>query len=47
MVVDPWGRIIAKVEEGSKGFSIVNLSKQHIQNVRDQIPMSQHRRLMI
>lgn len=44
LIVDPWGQIVARKEEGV-GLIYAKLDKKQIESVRTQIPMAQHRRL--
>lgn len=44
LVVDPWGRVLADLNL-SEGFEVVELSREAISKVRQQIPMISHRRL--
>lgn len=44
LVVDPWGEVLCDMNNG-QSVSIITLSKPKIQQVRQQIPMSNHRRL--
>ena len=47
LIVDPWGRVIAQVEELKPGFRIETLKREQIDSVRRQIPMKYHRRLPV
>lgn len=44
LVVDPWGRVMAELEE-SPQIRVVELDRQLIEKARTQIPMAGHRRL--
>ena len=44
LVVDPWGKVIARAET-SPSVVIATLAKELVENVRRQIPMKSHRRL--
>lgn len=44
MAIDPWGQILVQLEK-SPSVEIVTLSRQRIAEVRQQIPMKEHRRL--
>lgn len=44
LVVDPWGRVIEDLAQEPR-VKIVEIQKDEISKVRQQIPMSQHRRL--
>lgn len=44
MAISPWGQIVAEKNSGV-GLVYVELNKNDIQSVRDQIPMKNHRRL--
>jgi predicted amidohydrolase len=44
LAVDPWGRILAELEE-SPQIRVVELDRQQIVKARTQIPMAGHRRL--
>jgi deaminated glutathione amidase len=43
MVIDPWGQVIAQVEEG-EGIAVANLEPERLAQVRQQLPALQHRR---
>ena len=43
MVVDPWGEVLARQEEG-EGVVMVELDPERIASVRKQLPALQHRR---
>ncbi len=45
MIIDPWGQVIASVNDSNEGFALATLSKSKIESVRRQIPMKNHRRL--
>ena len=48
MIIDPWGRILAEVENvpSSSGQTIIaDISVEEIRRVRAQMPLSSHRRL--
>ncbi|MFZ4403022.1 MAG: nitrilase-related carbon-nitrogen hydrolase [Pseudobdellovibrionaceae bacterium] len=44
MIVDPWGQVITVADQQNPQIITATLSKNKIQQVRQQIPMSQHRR---
>jgi len=44
LVVDPWGRVLADLDM-KQGLQVVELNKDAISKVRQQIPMKSHRRL--
>lgn len=44
LVIDPWGNIVASLESGV-GVLSVSLDRGFLQKVRQQIPMSHHRKL--
>lgn len=44
LLIDPWGQIIQTKTEGI-GCFFAELDRNHIQNVRKQIPMKTHRRI--
>ncbi len=44
LVVDPWGRVLVDMDK-KPGLSMVELSRESITQVRQQIPMKLHRRL--
>lgn len=44
LVVDPWGDVLCDMNNG-QGVSVITLSKSKIKQVRQQIPMANHRRL--
>lgn len=43
LVIDPWGAVLLELKQN--GTQVIEIAKSEIQRVRDQIPMSQHRRL--
>jgi nitrilase len=44
MVIDPWGEVLARVEEGP-GLAVADLDPQRLATVREQLPAWRHRRL--
>ena len=42
MIIDPWGKVISRVENGS-GWATAILDKDHIAEIRSNIPLSSHR----
>jgi predicted amidohydrolase len=42
MIVDPWGKVLAKVVKG-KGIAIADLDISYVDRVRANIPMREHR----
>ena len=44
LVVDPWGEVLASVEEGP-GVAVADLDHTRLADVRQQLPALQHRRL--
>jgi len=44
LVVDPWGEVLACVEEGP-GVAVADVDLQRLADVRQQLPALQHRRL--
>ena len=44
MIVDPWGEVIATVEEGS-GLALAEIDLEHLKEVRASMPVERHRRL--
>jgi predicted amidohydrolase len=44
LVIDPWGTVIARVEDGV-GIACANLDLEHLRRVREQLPALRHRRL--
>ena len=46
MIVDPWGEVMALQEEG-EGVVFADLSRRHLQSIRRQFPVLQHRRGML
>jgi len=44
MVIDPWGEVLARVEEGP-GVAVADLDPQRLATVRQQLPAWRHRRL--
>lgn len=45
LVVEPWGAVAEKLSPDRSEGRVVTLSKAKIQKAREQIPMSQHRRI--
>jgi nitrilase len=44
MIVDPWGHVVAKASDGP-GVVTSRIDARRVKQVRDQIPVHQHRRL--
>ena len=44
MIIDPWGKVLAKLEEG-EGIITAQLDYNHLQHIRQQLPALQHRKL--
>jgi predicted amidohydrolase len=44
MIVDPWGRILAEVEEG-EGFACADIDLEALHELRAKMPVQSHRRL--
>ena len=44
MIIDPWGKVLAKLEEG-EGIITAQLNYKHLQHIRQQLPILQHRKL--
>jgi predicted amidohydrolase len=44
MVIDPWGQVLACVEEG-EGLAMAEIDPARLAQVRGQLPALQHRRL--
>jgi len=47
LVVEPWGNVLLRLHAHEKQTSVCSLSKAKIEQVREQIPMAQHRRVSI
>jgi len=45
LVVNPWGEVLLDIEEEGPAVEVVTLAPETLQNVREQIPMEQHRKL--
>lgn len=45
LVCDPWGKVVAEVEEEGPGFTIADLDQERLKQVRERMPVWQHRRL--
>lgn len=45
LVINPWGEVVVELSEKKPAVLLVELDKSVIQNVRNQIPMSSHRRI--
>lgn len=46
MIIDPWGRILAQVEEG-QGLAIATLDLAAQRTVRSQLPALTHRKIAV
>lgn len=46
IIVDPWGMVLGEISELKEGYFIFKLSRSRIEQVRKQIPMKSHRRLL-
>jgi deaminated glutathione amidase len=44
MIIDPWGRIVSEVSEPGVGFAIAEVDLQEVTSVREQMPVTLHRR---
>lgn len=44
LAIDPWGTILAEIQDAESSFVKVRLLKDNISKVRNKIPMHQHRR---
>ncbi len=44
LIVDPWGRVVAEVEDG-EGYAIADIPQGMVEEIRAQIPMDGNRRL--
>lgn len=45
LIVDPWGEVVAEVQDSEQNFITHQMSQEMIEKVRNQIPMHHHRRL--
>jgi len=45
LVCDPWGKVVAEVEEEGPGLTIADLDQERLRQVRERMPVWQHRRL--
>jgi predicted amidohydrolase len=45
MIVDPWGEIVAEVDEDAPGFAIAKIDPARVAEVRRAMPVREHRRL--
>ena len=45
LVCDPWGKVVAEVEEEGPGLTIADLDQERLKQVRERMPVWQHRRL--
>ena len=39
LIADPWGTVLDSCELEGDGFAIAELSREHIEDVRDRIPL--------
>ncbi|MBP9678949.1 MAG: carbon-nitrogen hydrolase family protein, partial [Aeromonas sp.] len=46
MIIDPWGRVLAQVEEG-QGLAIATLDLAAQRRVRSQLPALTHRKITV
>jgi len=46
MIIDPWGRVLAELAEGT-GYVSATIDMDEALRVREQIPVNTHRRLKI
>lgn len=44
MILDPWGRVVAEVEEGV-GWAVAEIDLEQVHRVRRSMPVAEHRRL--
>lgn len=44
MIVDPWGKVLARVERG-EGLAVADLDLQQLVRIRQDMPIVNHRRL--
>lgn len=44
LIIEPWGTVVAHLDQPKQQTSVYSLSKAKIHQTREQIPMSQHRR---
>ncbi|MBN4076763.1 carbon-nitrogen hydrolase family protein [Mariprofundus ferrooxydans] len=44
LIIDPWGEVLAELAEG-EGVVVAELSKKHLQHLRQALPVLLHRRL--
>lgn len=44
LVCDPWGKVLAEIDEGP-GLALADLSQETLQQVRSRMPVWEHRRL--
>jgi Predicted amidohydrolase len=47
LIIEPWGDVAGQVQKRSPGVAIAKLSRDRIEAVRRQIPMSFHRRIPV
>ncbi len=45
LVCDPWGKIVDEIEEEGPGVAIADLDPERLKQVRESMPVWQHRRL--
>lgn len=44
MIVDPWGAVVAQCSDRA-GFALATLDREYMQQIRERVPCSRHRRL--
>lgn len=44
MIVDPWGRVLARVEKG-EGIALAEVDLEQLHELRERMPVQEHRRL--
>ena len=44
IIIDPWGKVVAEIEEEGEGVASAELDLTKVSKVREEMPVSQHRR---
>ena len=43
MIIDPWGTVVARIENDEIGIAVANVSLEHVDEVRRAMPLESHR----
>ena len=44
IIIDPWGKVVAEIEEEGEGVASAELDLTKVSKVREEMPVGQHRR---